>query len=139
MIDFDLNTTSGTIENNNFGNGEYDHDQFCEWTFYNYPPGYAVVFDNFTINLEQSPNCVNDYLLIGQTSIYCGFAVITGQLQFEAEKATVTFKSNSAIARSGFHFTFRILSPTDRQCEINNGGCSSQCQVVNQKVQLGCL
>ena len=139
MIDFDLNTTSGIIENNNFGKGEYDHDQFCEWTFYKYPPGYAVVFDNFTVNLEQSPNCVNDYLLIGQTSIYCGFAVITGHQQFDVENATVTFKSNSAIARSGFHFTFRILSPVDRQCEIDNGGCSSQCRVVNQKVKCSCF
>ena len=139
IIDYDLPTVNGTIANNNYGIGDYDHNQQCEWSFYKYPPGYAVVFDNFTINLEHSPSCVNDYLLIGSTSIYCGFAVVSTPLQFDSNAATVTFKSNGNVTRSGFRFNFRILSPTDRQCEQNNGGCSSKCNVVNGAIACSCF
>ena len=128
---------SGAIENNNFGKADYDHNQFCEWSF-NYPPGYAIVFDNFTINIEDSVDCSSDYLLIGK-SVFCGFAVIPDPIQLEAGEARVTFKSNENIARSGFHFSFRVLSPIDRQCEIDNGGCSGSCQVVDSQVQCSCF
>ena len=48
------------------------------------------------------------------------------------------FKSNDADTRKGFSFNYRLLSPAQRQCEFNNGGCSSKCSIKNDYVLCSC-
>ena len=54
------------------------------------------------------------------------------------KEARIKFKSNDAETRKGFTFNYRLLSPAQRQCEFNNGGCSSKCSIKNDYVLCSC-
>ena len=131
-----ITNTTGTISSLNYPE-YYNNNDNCRWSF-DFPFGYSVEFYNFYINIEQSNNCEADYLTVGD-SIFCGFQTISNILSFEAEFGDVIFVSNGQNVQKGFRFDYKVKSPIERQCELDNGGCSAICDIVHSQVVCSCF
>ncbi|CAN9510288.1 unnamed protein product [Ophioblennius macclurei] len=112
-----LNGTSGTVSSMHHP-GFYDNNAQCQWNI-RVPEGKLVHLRFSNFSLEESQGCLNDKVIISDTTsslgAYCGYVALNAIVS-DGNTLHMSFTSNDRVADTGFTATWKAIDPSEAPC-----------------------